>query len=456
MISTNSDGPGRARITVIDSIMGSGKTTYAINAMNQAHSQNLVEHFKGLPGDRRFLYVTPILSEVERVQGACPELRFRDPQPVHGRKFYHLEQLLEAGENVATTHQLFSMLSQAVYRKLREKNYALVIDEVLTCCDHFTGMSKSDKTMLFSGGYVFIEETTSRLRWDHKRYPEYRGKFDQVRNLCDNGNLIVYVPKRQMTDGRTVGTNSDPAVILWQFPSEFLQCFPEVVILTYLFHGSPMKNYLEAEGLTFDMRSVGPGSTLVPWAENSEGATKERLRSLVTIYKGRLNTTGKPNGKDNPLSSSWFKRATLGDYTKLKDATVAFFRYSVTTPSSENAWTTFKERRPKLKGKRYSREDNWIPLNAKATNEYIDKRSLAYLANRFSLPIIKGYFEDRGITVNDEVYALSEMVQWIWRSGIRRGEPVTVFVPSARMRRLLRLWLECDDTLSFVRAVESR
>lgn len=218
-------------ITVIDSIMGSGKTTYAIEYMNERHEQNVTDRFDGLQGDRRFLYVTPILTEVERVQAACSTLHFRDPVPIHGRKFYHLEQLIEAGENVATTHRLFSLLSQSIYRKLREQNYTLVIDEVLTCCDHFTDMSKSDKDMLFDGGFVYIEETTSRLRWDHDKYPDYRGKFDQVRNLCDNGNLVAYVPKGS--------AKKNAMVILWQFPSEFLQCFSRVIVLTYLFHGSP-------------------------------------------------------------------------------------------------------------------------------------------------------------------------------------------------------------------------
>jgi len=436
-------------ITVIDSIMGSGKTTHVINLMNEAHTQNHADTFNDLPGDRTFLYVTPMLSEVERVQGACSGLRFRDPQPVHGRKLYHLEQLIDDGENVATTHHLFRMLTPSIYSKLRGQNYTLVIDEVLTCCDHFTDMSKSDKDMLFGGDYVFIEETTSRLRWNHKRHPDYRGKFDQVRNLCDNGNLVAFVPKAKANKPAKT-TNADPMVILWQFPSEFLQCFSRVIVLTYLFHGSPMKSYLEAEGLTFDLQSIGPDGTLVPWAENSERETKQQLRSLVTIYEGKLNGLGKSTGKNNPLSSSWFKRATAYDYATLRQATVSFFRYSANTPAVLNAWTTFKERRPKLRGTRYGREENWIPLNAKATNDYIDKRSLAYLANRFSLPIIKTYFEERGIVVNDSAYALSELVQWIWRSGIRRGDSITVYVPSSRMRSLLKFWLRCDDTLSFV------
>ena len=41
---------------------------------------------------------------------------------------------------------------------------------------------------------------------------------------------------------------------------------------------------------------------------------------------------------------------------------------------------------------------------------------MAYLCNWFYHPVIKGYFQERGIKVNDEAYALSSMIQWIWRS----------------------------------------
>jgi hypothetical protein len=68
----------------------------------------------------------------------------------------------------------------------------------------------------------------------------------------------------------------------------------------------------------------------------------------------------------------------------------------------------------------------------KATNDYGHKTVLAYLATRFSIPEIRGYFESRGVDVHEDLYALSEMVQWLWRSAIRDDrEPrdVHVYVP---------------------------
>jgi hypothetical protein len=65
--------------------------------------------------------------------------------------------------------------------------------------------------------------------------------------------------------------------------------------------------------------------------------------------------------------------------------------------------------------------------------------------------MIKGYFEDRGITVYEELYALSEMIQWIWRSQIRDDQPIDVFIPSERMRSLFIEWLNSASVNDLIR-----
>ena len=42
-----------------------------------------------------------------------------------------------------------------------------------------------------------------------------------------------------------------------------------------------------------------------------------------------------------------------------------------------------------------------------------------------------------------DAYALSEMIQFICRSRVRRGEPIYCYIPSKRMRELLIDWLNC-------------
>lgn len=56
-------------------------------------------------------------------------------------------------------------------------------------------------------------------------------------------------------------------------------------------------------------------------------------------------------------------------------------------------------------------------------------------------PYIKQFFLDREVKVNEDVFALSELIQWIWRSRIRNNEPINLYIPSKRMRELLTGWL---------------
>ena len=81
-------------------------------------------------------------------------------------------------------------------------------------------------------------------------------------------------------------------------------------------------------------------------------------------------------------------------------------------------------------------------IKLKSYYEFANKKSLAYLCNRFLNPYVESFFNIRDISINEDKYALSELLQWIWRSQIRNGESVTIYIPSARMRRMLEDWLD--------------
>ena len=84
----------------------------------------------------------------------------------------------------------------------------------------------------------------------------------------------------------------------------------------------------------------------------------------------------------------------------------------------------------------------FISSNLRATNEYRDRTAIAYLVNKYINPYIKNFFLSNGIEVYEDEYAISEMLQFLWRSGIRDGKHITVYIPSKRMRNLLIDWIE--------------
>ena len=106
---------------VIDSVMGSGKTSSAINYINS------------MPSDDHFIYVAPYLSEVDRIYNSCSSKDVQKPFYREGRKLNGLYDLLAEGKNVVTTHQLFSRLGDHGIELIKSFGYICFIDETLDC-----------------------------------------------------------------------------------------------------------------------------------------------------------------------------------------------------------------------------------------------------------------------------------------------------------------------------------
>jgi hypothetical protein len=94
----------------------------------------------------------------------------------------------------------------------------------------------------------------------------------------------------------------------------------------------------------------------------------------------------------------------------------------------------------------------YMAFNMRATNDYRNVSAMAYLVNVFQDGDVKEYFDDLDIPTSEDLYAISTLVQWLWRSRIRENvpRPVSVFIPSERMRGLFREWLAADSTQGFV------
>ena len=102
-------------------------------------------------------------------------------------------------------------------------------------------------------------------------------------------------------------------------------------------------------------------------------------------------------------------------------------------------WTTFKDYKNKCRGRGYTK--GFVSCNARATNEYRHKKNLAYCINVFNNPIQMKFFISKDVSIDEDTYALSELIQWIFRSQLRDGNKINLYLPSERMRSLLIQWL---------------
>ena len=176
----------------------------------------------------------------------------------------------------------------------------------------------------------------------------------------------------------------------------------------------------------------------------------DKLRSLVHVYEGKLNEIG----EKYTFSSTWWKTPNNAAARKKVGSTVFNYLWNICRSSANEAmWTSYKLKSGEnIQMRNY--QSAFCPCNACATNEYANRRNLVYLVNVYNHPTVKKWFIRNGTTCDDDDFALSQMLQWIWRSSIRNGEAINIFIPSKRMRNLLQNWLQYGNIVRSKKSME--
>lgn len=393
------------KINIVDAICGSGKTSAAINFINNS------------PDDIRFLYITPYLSEVERIINACPDKHFKQPD-VYGSKLEGIKFLFNKGCNIVSTHSLFKLFDLETIDIIKTYGYTLIMDEVSDVVAPLE-ISKSDLKLILDN-YVSITEN-NMLKWTDS---EYKGKLAIYKRYCELEAVCIY----------------DGVALLWMLPVKTFTAFNEIYVLTYMFDCQVQRSYYDFYNLEYNYINIKGDSV-----DNYEFTNKPvenvgtDFSKLIHIVDSKsLNQIGE---LEAALSKSWYLRNKKNTcMVQLKNNIYNFFKHIAKTPSSKNLWTTFVEYKSQLKGSGYSK--GFLSCNARAINEYRDCVSVAYTINKYFNPYVKKYFLLNGIRVEEDQYALSELIQWIFRSALRDGKEITLYIPSRRMRTLLEDWIK--------------
>lgn len=418
--------PSPLQVKIIDSIMGTGKTSWAIQHMNEA------------PLYKKFIYITPFLNEVERVISSCRDRKFVQPEASKGKgsKLNNLKSLIVEGKDIVSTHALFQNMDSGLIELIKAQGYMLILDEVMNVIEQ-EKISKDDLQLLLSatnkvGEPLIIVDKNGFVQWNDSDYKE--GQFTKIRNLAESNNLMIY----------------DNVAMYWTFPVEAFKAFEEVYVLTYMFDGQIQRYYYDLFNVKYTYHSVGNINSkyeLIPYVPLHE-EDKTHLKELIHIFKSTirdktdLNKIGEGR---HAFSVSHLKRLVKDNHLKklVKDNAFNFYYNKCGVSSKDVIWTTFLGEKDDIKNNITPKnlKKQFVEVTCRATNDYADKGVCIYLANRFLNPITKRFFTDKGIEVNEDLFALSELLQWVFRSRVRKGEKIQLYIPSERMRTLLEQYL---------------
>lgn len=429
------------KVIILDDLCGSGKTEAMIQLVNKS------------PANQKFLWVTPFLEQVRRIKKSCMNKKFKEPSDKNkdGSKLTSLESLLANGDNVVTTHALLLLIDPEgdIPTLLKMGGYTLILDE---CLDPLVKIeiTQNDIESLATSKTptINIDEETGKVTWVN---PNYKGRLDVYKEQIESNQVYCFN-----------GTS-----MLWIFPITLFQCFKSVYVLTYIWESSLMSSWFELNGIEIEKKSVEvvepnyscnfhftkdnelnlniqPQYKIVDYVRRDVSHLKELIE---LVEDPKLNSIGNSLNKEKGWDALTYSKLTKmkkgsAIQKKINTTVYNFIRYRAKAKSvDEVIWTAPKEcYEQKLVNPR-SYSTAFVPSTIRATNLYSNTRVVCFCLNVYVNPTFTNYFGSHGITVNEDLYALSQLIQFVYRSRIRKGEKIQLFIPSERMRNLFKRFL---------------
>ena len=432
------------RFNIIDSPMGIGKSATLIDLIR----------FHNMGEDReptRFIVFVPTIRE--RDCRYARELNLKCPEtPPYNKSIL---ELIRNGDNIVTTHALWSIFNDETLRAFHQSKYKYVafFDEVPPLFRDVVGVGRkldempgsvrfgaADVKLMQKSGMIRVKNGVIEFNpeCDYAKTDTDYKVFNAVKNLSYSCTLYPYGNK-----------NGFFTSIIAFARRELFECFRECWFFSYLTHESMLYKYCMLRHISLEYYQIIDRRILRNPGGRFMETYPDGIEKLVIL-------DGKPFNMEGSLSKRWYSRASRDEtQAGLKELRKKFrnayqFMKALGVHSDTFMFTTFNAYKDLLRsnGRYYPTLRRFLPCNTKATNDYSNCTGVAYLCNRYFDVTCAHFLADRAkeennpeLIFNDDNYALSELVQFIWRSNVRVQEsrqPVYVWVPDQRMRILLQ------------------
>ena len=404
-------------ITIKDYPCGSGKTTSMIKSFKQ---------------EEKYLVILSYLSEVDRIIEDTTDVSFVEPvaeDNIQNTKTESLKDLLLTGRNVATTHSMYERLVPLAEEGLLD-DYNIIIDEVPEVVKAVSTKSKTSiKEFYVNSGFIEVEDNGLVLATD-----KWREKKEEVADTLSN-KILTYAETGCLY---LLGEH----MFIWAMPSKLLSAGKSVTILTYKAEGSLLVSYMRKLSLPYLIQS----NKYKEEAFREQAAELINLQDIPSISKLKLSHTGQQEGM---RSSNYYSKLSCGLKNLRSRQLKGLDLSNVLLTCKKDAWIQNNGKAGVFaQGSKMFENTNWIANTTRGTNDYAHCSHLIYLYDQHINPLVAGWLNNSSRHF-DDAYALTELIQWVWRSRIRKGEHITLYLPVPRMRSIFIDWLEGWDTRGF-------
>ena len=219
-------------------------------------------------------------------------------------------------------------------------------------------------------------------------------------------------------------------------PKELLTAGRTTTILTYKSEGSVLSSYLKKLEVPVEVAN----DNRLEEAFRKKAAELITIKDIPALSRLSLSHSGQLAG----MSKSNYCRTVVNALKilrgrQLKDVPGE----NILITCAKDGWYKSGNNTaagPFASGSKLFQGANWLPKVTRGTNKYAHCSHLIYLYDQYMNPYVARWLEDNSRAF-DDAYALTELIQWVWRSRVRKGQPITLYLPSPRMRQLMEEWL---------------
>jgi hypothetical protein len=328
---------------------------------------------------------------------------------------------------------------------IEQQGYVMVIDEEVSMIEPLeamssgdTGYTNNDLKYLYNDGKLCVDkEDFGRLVWNWDEYGD-KAKYSRLKSMCDLGMVYCADSKIDHSTGNKI---DEIHSLVTQLPLRLLQCCQRVVLITYMFSGSIMDSFLRMKGVdVVDIDKEAEGISL----RYSDEQAKEQIRDLINI----VETYSTRKVANRRLTYTYYANEFSEKESQLISTAIRSVGRECQASAKDVMWTCPRDRafgskqnRNYVKPRGYGAKQCFVPCSARATNDYCHKNTLIHALYRHPNLTVERYLSHYGVGVDKNNFALSEIIQWVWRSRIRDQQPINLSILSSRMRILFLEWL---------------
>lgn len=393
-----------SNIYIVDSIYGRGKTKAVINYINSHPNE-------------RFIYISKNEEILDRIVFECKKAKFYYCKDVGSEyritgNVINFKNAIHQNRNILLDSLEFIGINEVDMHLL--SRYTLIIDEENSFIKYLD-ISDYDLDMLLNCECQIGEDGT--VKWNN---PKYEGRFLYYKKHIEMGFTKLYRFNRRN-------------MLYWIFPKEYIENFKKVFILTQMLDGQIQSYYFEL----FDIEYQNLYVKDFQFTSNKQPDDINEYKKYIHIcHYDKLNYIGNDTIS---FSYEWFKNSKPSIRRIIINNCISFFRTHTNTTSNEAMWSIYSDLKDTYKITGYSK--GFVDNYDKFVNPEKTYSSIAYLMNLYPNIYDIIFFRLNNMKIDDDKYALSELVQLIFRSRLKDKEPINIYIPSKRMRTLLENWL---------------